>query len=179
MAHYGNTGLTVASNAAFTKIYGPWLFYLNSGSNGAACWADAQQQAVAEQQAWPYAWLTNGVYQAKNRRAIILGKLVINDPFRPAANAAGAWVGLAAPDSGLEVDSNDWQWQSDGYQFWTQCAADGTFTLPPVTTVSPYGTNATYELYAYCAGTNGSVGQFRTGPFTFASGMVTNLGTLT
>ena len=53
--------------------------------------------------------------------------------MRPQANAAGAWVGLAAPDAGLEVGPNDWQWQSDGYQFWTQCAADGTFTLPPVT----------------------------------------------
>jgi hypothetical protein len=37
----------------------------------------------------------------------------------------------------------------------------------------------TYQLYAYCAGTNGSVGQFQTGPFTFAPGAVTNLGTLT
>jgi hypothetical protein len=79
----------------------------------------------------------------------------------------------------LENDPNDWQWQSDGYQFWTQCAADGSFTLPPVATFSPYGSNMTYQLYAYCAGTNGSVGQFQTGPFTFAAGMVTNLGTLT
>jgi rhamnogalacturonan endolyase len=179
MAHYGNTGLAVSSNAAFTKIYGPWMFYLNSGTNGAACWADAQQQAVAEQQAWPYGWLTNSVYQSGNQRASISGQLVIRDPLRPQANAAGAWIGLAEPDAGLEVDPNDWQWQSDGYQFWTRCAADGTFTLPPVTTFSPYGTNAIYELYAYCAGTNGSVGQYQTGPFTFAPGTVTNLGTLT
>lgn len=179
MAHYGNTGLNVSSNAAFTKLYGPWLFYINTGSNGAACWADAQQQALAEQQAWPYAWLTNSACQARNQRASIAGKLVINDPLRPAANAAGAWIGLAAPDAGLEVDPNDWQWQSDGYQFWTQCAADGTFTLPPVTTFTPYGSNAVYELYAYCAGTNGSVGQYQTGPLTFAPGTVTNLGTLT
>ncbi len=179
IAHYGNTGLTVSSNAAFTKVYGPWLFYFNSLSNGVAAWADSKNQAGAEQQAWPYAWLTNGVYQAKNQRASVSGKLVITDPLRPQANAAGAWIGLAAPDAGLEVDPNDWQWQSDGYQFWTQCAADGTFTLPPVTTFSPYGTNAVYELYAYCAGTNGSVGQYQTGPFTFAPGTVTNLGTLT
>ena len=179
IAHYGNTGLTVSSNAAFTKLYGPWLFYINTGSNGAACWADSQQQALAEQQAWPYAWLTNSINQSKNQRASVSGKLVINDPLRPQANAAGAWIGLAAPDAGLEVDPNDWQWQSEGYQFWTQCAADGSFTLPPVTTLSPYGTNAVYELYAYCAGTNGSVGQFQTGPFTFAPGTVTNLGTLT
>jgi hypothetical protein len=179
IAHYGNTGLTVSSNVVYNKIFGPWMFYINSGSNGLACWADAQQQALAEKQAWPYSWLTNSVYQSKNQRAAVSGKLVINDPLRPQANAAGAWIGMAAPDAGLEVDPNDWQWQSDSYQFWTQCAADGTFTLPPVTTFSPYGTNAVYELYAYCAGTNGSVGQFQTGPFTFAPGTVTNLGTLT
>ena len=179
IAHYGNTGLDVSSNANFAKIYGPWLFFINSQSNGTACWADSQQQALAEQQAWPYAWLTNSVYQAANQRASVSGKLVITDPLRPQANAAGAWVGLAAPDSGIENDPNDWQLQSDGYQFWTQCAADGTFTLPPVTTFSPYSNApATYELYAYCAGMNGSVGQFQTGPFTFAPGTMTNLGTL-
>jgi len=178
IAHYGNTGLSVATNADFTMVYGPWLFYINSQANGAACWQDSKQQALAEQQAWPYAWLSINGYQSKSQRAIVSGKLVVNDPLRPQANAAGAWVGFAAPDSGLENDPNDWQWQSDGYQFWTQCAADGTFTLPPVATISPYGTNATYELYAYCAGTNGSVGQYQTGTFTFAAGTVTNLGTL-
>ena len=179
IAHYANTGLTVSSNANWTKIYGPWLLYFNSASNGAACWADSKNQALAEQSAWPYAWLTNGVYQKKNQRASVSGKLVINDPLRPQASAAGAWVGLAAPDDGTENASDNWQFQSDGYQFWTQCAADGSFTLPPVTTFSPYGGNASYKLYAYCGGTNGSVGEFQTGPFTFAPGTVTNLGTLT
>jgi rhamnogalacturonan endolyase len=179
IAHYGNTGLTVGTNANFSKIYGPWLFYINSQSNGLACWQDSQQQVLAEEQAWPYAWLTNAVYQSKNQRASVSGKFVIHDPMRPQANSAGAWIGLAAPDSGVENDPNDWQVQSDGYQFWTQCAADGSFTLPQVTTFSPYGTNAMYELYAYCGGTNGSVGQFQTGPFVFAPGAVTNLGTLT
>lgn len=179
IAHYGNTGLTVSSNASFNKIYGPWLFYLNSQTNGAAGWQDSQNQAVAEQAAWPYAWLTNSLYQPRSQRASISGRLVINDPLRPQASAAGAWIGLAAPDAGLENDPNDWQLQSDGYQFWTQAAADGTFTLPPVTTFSPYGGAATYELYAYAAGTNGSVGQFQSGPYTFAAGTVTNLGTLT
>ncbi len=179
IAHYGNTGLNVSSNADFNKIYGPWLFYMNSGSNGAACWEDSKQQALAEKAAWPYAWLTNSLYQSKNQRATVSGQLVIHDPLRPQANAAGAWIGLAAPDAGVENASDNWQLQSDGYQFWTQVAEDGTFTLPPVTTFTPYGEAATYQLYAYCAGTNGSVGEFRSGPYTFAPGTVTNLGTLT
>jgi rhamnogalacturonan endolyase len=179
IAHYGNTGLAVSSNANFTKLFGPWLIYINSQSNGAACWEDSRQQGLAEQSAWPYTWLTNSAHQSLNQRAIVSGRLVINDPLRPQANASGAWIGFAAPDSGLENDPNNWQLQSDGYQFWTQAAADGSFTLPPVTTISPYGGAATYRLYAYCAGTNGSVGEFRAGPFTLAPGTLTNLGTLT
>ncbi len=179
IAHYGNTGLTVKSNTVYNKIYGPWMFYINSQTNGDACWQDSKQQALAEQAAWPYTWLTNINYQAVTKRAIVSGKLVIKDPLRPQANATGAWVGFAAPDNGVENSPNNWQLQSDNYQFWTQCAADGSFTLPPVTTVGPFGTNSIYELFAYCAGTNGSVGEFRSGPYAFAPGTVTNLGTLT
>jgi len=179
IAHYGNTGLTVKSNTVFNKVYGPWLFYVNSGTNGIDCWADSKRQAAAEKQAWPYTWLTNTFYQAVTKRAMVSGKLVINDPLRPQANAAGAWVGFAAPDAGVENAGDNWQLQSDNYQFWTQCAEDGSFTLPPVATVGPFGTNSTYGLYAYCAGTNGSVGEFRSGPYTFDPGTVTNLGTLT
>lgn len=178
IAHYGNTGLSVNSNANFTKVYGPWLLYFNSKTNGAAGWEDSKQQAAAERSAWPYAWLTDTNYQSAAGRATISGRLVIHDPLRPQASAAGAWIGLAAPDSGLENDPGNWQLQSDGYQFWTRADADGAFTLPPVTTFSPYGGPATYQLYAYCAGTNGSVGEFRSGPYTFAAGSTTNLGTL-
>lgn len=177
IAHYGNTGLSVTNSAVFNMVYGPWLFYINSQTNGYACWQDAREQGVAEVAAWPYAWLTNSLYQSRNQRASVSGRLVINDPLRPQATAAGAWIGLAQPDGYVENSPDNWQLQSDGYQFWTQCAADGSFTLPPVTTFTPYGSNAVYQLYAYCAGTNGTVGEFKTGPFTFAPGTVTNLGT--
>jgi rhamnogalacturonan endolyase len=179
IAHYGNSGVTVSSNANWTKIYGPWMFYFNSQTNGAACWIDSQTQAVAEKLAWPYAWLTNSVYQPKSQRATVAGKLVVNDPLRPQANAGGAWIGLAAPGSGLENDANNWQFQSEGYQFWVQAAADGTFTIPNIQTFSPFGGQAVYELYAYCAGTNGSVGEYSLGPLSFDPGTVTNLGVLT
>jgi hypothetical protein len=82
---------------------------------------------------------TNSAYQPKAQRATVTGKLVINDALRPGSSAAGAWVGLAAPDSGIENDPNDWQFQSDAYQYWTQAAADGSFTIPDVQTFSPYG----------------------------------------
>ncbi|HET7625242.1 MAG TPA: polysaccharide lyase family protein [Verrucomicrobiae bacterium] len=177
IAHYGNTGLSVSSNADWTKIYGPWMFYFNSESNGVACWKDSQNQVLAEENAWPYSWLTNAVYEADDR-ATVSGRLIINDPLRPEANAAGAWIGLAAPDSGLENDPDNWQRQSDGYQFWTRANADGTFTIPNVRASSPYGGTAIYQLYAFCSGTNGSVGEYSHGPFSFAPDTSTNLGTL-
>jgi len=181
--HYDDTGITVKSNANWTKIFGPWALYFNSPSNGATGWQDSQNQALAEQQAWPYAWLTNSaIYQPKSQRASATGKLIIYDALRPGAGAAGAWIGLAAPDTGLENATNNWQFQSDGYQYWVRANADGTFIIPNIQTFSPYGGPATYQLYAYSDGTNqmtGEIGEFSTGPFTFASGATTNLGTLT
>ena len=182
IAHYDNTGLTVSGTANWTKVYGPWLLYFNSVTTGTGAWKDAQNQAIAETQALPYSWLTNSAYQPKAQRATVTGKLVINDALRPGSSAAGAWVGLAAPDSGIENDPNDWQFQSDAYQYWTQAAADGSFTIPDVQTFSPYGGAASYELYAYSSGTStstGSVGQYSTGPIAIASGSTTNVGTLT
>ena len=182
IAHYENTGLTVSGTANWTKVYGPWMLYFNSVTTGTGAWRDAQNQVIAESQALPYSWLTNSAYQPKAKRARVTGKLVIKDSLRPGSNAAGAWVGLAAPDSGIENDPNDWQFQSDSYQYWTQAAADGTFTIPNVQTFSPYGGAATYELYAYSSGTStstGSVGQYSTGPISIVSGATTNLGTLT
>ena len=179
IAHYDNTGLTVSSTANWTKVYGPWAFYFNSLTTGTACWQDARNQAVAEQAAWPYSWMTNSNYQPKAQRAIVTGTLVINDALRPGSSAAGAWVGLAAPESPVENAPDNWQFQSDAYQYWVQAGSDGTFTIPNVQTISPYGGAATYELYAYSSGTStttGSVGEFSAGPIAIASGSTTKLG---
>ena len=180
--HYGNKPVNVDHNANWTKIFGPFALYFNRGDSGDACWQDAKNQALAEKQAWPYAWLTNStIYQPRSQRATVTGRLIIHDALRPGASAAGAWVGLAAPDDGTENAPDNWQFQADGYQYWVQAAADGTFTIPNVQTFSTYGGPARFQLYAFSAGTNrttGCVGEFSTGPFIFKSG-VTNLGTLT
>ena len=180
--HYDDTSITVKSNVNWTKVFGPWALYFNSQPDGVTAWQDAQNQAIAERQAWPYPWLTNRlVYQPKGERANVTGKLVINDSLRPGVSADNAWVGLAAPDSGVENAPDNWQFQSDGYQYWVRAAADGTFIIPNVQTFSPYGGPATYKLYAYSDGTNqdtGEIGEYSTGPYTFAAG-ATDLGTLT
>ncbi|MGH8337502.1 MAG: hypothetical protein ACRETL_11915, partial [Gammaproteobacteria bacterium] len=40
--HYNGSSTTVPAGTAWSKIYGPWLLYCNSGANADACWADAQ-----------------------------------------------------------------------------------------------------------------------------------------
>ena len=182
IAHYENTGLSVSASSEWTKVYGPWAFYFNSFPTGAEAWQDAKNQAVAERQAWPYSWLSDSNYQPKNQRATVTGKLVIQDALRPGASAAGAWVGLAAPDAGIENAPDNWQFQSDAHQYWVRAAADGTFTIPNIQTFSPYGGPAVYQLYAYSAGTStttGAVGEFSMGPVPITSGSTTDLGTVT
>ncbi|HTB63248.1 MAG TPA: polysaccharide lyase family protein [Opitutales bacterium] len=180
--HYDNVGITVAANVAWTKTFGPWALYFNSQSTGDANWQDAKNQATAEQSAWPYSWMNNPAYATAAQRATVTGQLVITDALRPGASAAGAWVGLAAPDSGVENAPDNWQFQAADYQFWTQADANGNFTLPNVRTTDSFGNPAVYRLYAYSAGTapgTGAVGEYHMDPGALTAGATKNLGTLT
>jgi len=180
--HYDNVGITVAANANWSKVFGPWALYFNSQTTGDAAWQDAKTQAAAEKAAWPYAWMSNSAYATASQRATVTGQLVINDSMRPGASGAGAWVGLAAPDSGVENAPDNWQFQAADYQFWVQTDANGNFTIPAVRTVDSYGNPAVYRLYAYSAGTStttGVVGEFEADPGALTAGATKNLGTLT
>ncbi len=180
--HYDNVGITVAANVAWTKTFGPWALYFNNQSTGDLSWQDAKNQSAAEKGAWPYSWLNNSAYATAAQRVTVTGHLVINDALRPGASAAGAWVGLAAPDSGAENAPNNWQYQAADYQFWVQADANGNFTIPNVRATDSFGNAATYQLYAYSAGTSpgtGAVGEFSTPLGAITAGATKNLGTLT
>jgi rhamnogalacturonan endolyase len=180
--HYNNTGITIAANATWTKVLGPWALYFNSGNTGDLSWQDAQAQAAAEKAAWPYTWLTARAYAGSTQRATVTGRLAIHDALRPGVSAAGAWVGLAKPDAGGENARDNWQFQADDYQYWTQADATGNFTIPAVRTTNTYGQPAAYRLYAFSAGTKpgtGAVGEFSADPGNLTAGAVKNLGNLT
>ncbi len=117
-------------------------------------WQDARAQAEVESRAWPYPWLAHPTYEPAARRATVKGRLVIRDALRPGANAADAWVGLAAPESPKENAPDNWQYQSDGYQYWVRADAQGNFVIPHVQTRAPDGSAAVYQLYAFSAGRN-------------------------
>ena len=166
MNHFNGSSTSIAAGEAWRKLYGPFLLYCNHDPAGAdACWADAKEQAVAEQAAWPYSWLTgNPDYPLAAGRATVSGTLDLNDPLKPLLDGTNAWVGLAAPDAG-----GNWQFESKRYQHWIQAGPGGAFTIPHVRP-------GTYTLYAF---TSGATGEYKhSSPVTVTAGQPLNLGTL-
>jgi rhamnogalacturonan endolyase len=157
--HYGVQGIHIDQDRQWQKIYGPWMLYLNHGESNDELWADAQNKARQERAAWPLAWMHHPAYPLAGDRGSVGGTLQINDPQDPAASAANAWVGLAAP-------SPDWQQQSDGYQFWVHADKDGRFAIPNVRA-------GRYTLYAF---THGVMDQFRRDDIDVSPGSSIDLG---
>lgn len=178
--HYSNRGISIPAGQPWTKIIGPWGLYFNGLPTGAAAWADAKAQGDAEAAAWPYSWVTHPAYQPQAQRATLGGQIVLTDALRPGVSAAGAWVGLAAPDSG-ENSSDNWQFQADRHQYWVRADASGNFSIPDIQTTSTFGGTENYQLYVYSAGESpgtGAVGEFRLGQHSFTPGENKSLGTI-
>lgn len=145
--HYGMGGdWSMDAGQAFTKLYGPFLVYVNQVPSGTAnapiaLWKDAVAQAKAEQAAWPYAWFKDSAYVNASGRGSVSGTIRITDPGST-ASPESLWVGLVPPGV-------DFQAQAAGYQFWTRTNASGAFTLPKVRP-------GTYALRAFGKGAIGT-----------------------
>jgi rhamnogalacturonan endolyase len=122
---------------AWSKLSGPFLLYVNQGSNTDAIWKDAKLQAAKEVTQWPYAWMQHNDYPLA--RGAVQGTLLVNG--QPAE--AGTHIILAAP-------GYDWQAQGRGYIFSTRTTTGGAFSLPQVRpgsyTLYAYGSNQTEEF---------------------------------
>src|SRR5258708_1637051 len=166
MNHYNGSSTSVAAGEAWKKMYGPYLIYLNSCPAGAdACWADAQARAQADQASWPFSWLRgNAEYPQDPDRGTVTGSFLVQDPLKPDLTGAGAWVGLAQPDT-----EGNWQFESKRYQYWVNADAAGNFSIPHVRP-------GTYTLYAF---TTGAVGEYSTTDIAVTAGGTTSLGALT
>lgn len=172
-SHYGmGTQLSMIGGRAFEKTYGPYFVYANSYSGAAkdtsskvaeTLWHDAQAQAVAEQSAWPYSWFKNVNYVQENGRGTVRGTLKVADGGNPLATSAGAWIGLAPDDQGI-----DFQMQGRTYQFWVKVDLDGHFSIPHVLP-------GTYNLWAFGAG---NIGTFKKVNIEVRAGKVLNLGSV-
>jgi rhamnogalacturonan endolyase len=152
--HFGSSKIEKLAGEPWDKIMGPYFIYVNSGTNAAQLWQDAQDKAAAERTAWPYSWVTETNYPIA--RGSVSGRLHILGE-----SSSNALMVLAQPGS-------YWQWQSEGYQFWTRAAADGSFTIPKVRP-------GNYTLYTYVPGI---VGEYSLAKVTVSADQTNSLGLL-
>lgn len=155
-SHYGGAEVKVDEGEAWEKVIGPFVIYLNSGSDHSGLYADAREQAAKERQAWPYSWVKAEAYNVP--RSTVSGKLTLNDGGRTMTNVN---VGLTDPES-------FWQRDAKHYQFWGKGDADGAFTLK---NVRP----GRYTLHAFA---DGVLGEFSLADIEVVPGKDLDLGEL-
>jgi rhamnogalacturonan endolyase len=156
-SHYGGSVLEVTEGEYWTKVIGPFMLYVNSGSDPQAMWDDAKAQAARESAKWPYKWVSGVDYPQSGQRATVKGRLVLTDPQAPSAELPNLWVGLAYPayDS-LNISSTtpakprkiDWWLDAKHYEFWVRGDENGNFAIPNVR-------GGTYTLHAFADGVLG------------------------
>jgi rhamnogalacturonan endolyase len=131
-AHFGGPQPTISGN--WTKTYGPYFLYFNTGTNATALRNDALQYAKVS---WDQAFYDSlGIpgYATSSQRTTVTGKVTLST----GVSMAGSTVVLS--DSGTSFQ-NTW----NGYQYWATLNADGTYSIP---NVRP----ATYRLSVFRSG---------------------------
>jgi len=150
--------------------------------NATALFQDALAQAKKEKALWPYEWVNGVDYPHKDQRGTVTGQLVLNDPLAPKGSSTKLphlTVGLAHPDyisnaGGFVARSGNGNvitWDHDGnyYQFWTDGAEDGNFTIA---NVRP----GTYTMHAFA---DGVLGEFAQANITVEAGKTLDLKKIT
>ena len=176
-SHYGGSSVDVAQGEAWTKVIGPFLLYVNSGSDPDAMWKDAIAQVGRENRKWPYAWVDGVDYPHRDQRATVKGRLALTDPLMPNAKMSKVRVGLTYPDYHVTTDRPaagntpaDITWMTDAkhYEFWVYGDDDGTFTIPNVRA-------GKYTLHAIA---DGVLGEFTKTDITVTPGQTLDLNRL-
>jgi rhamnogalacturonan endolyase len=144
--------------------------------NSIALWQDAVAKSKEMKAAWPFSWVEGLDYPHKEGRGTVSGQLVLNDsqaasrqlPNLNVGLTYANYVGNVSPRAG---NGNIVTWPHDGehYQFWTEGAEDGKFTIA---NVRP----GTYTLRAFA---NGVLGEYdRAAQVTVEAGKTVDLGKL-
>jgi hypothetical protein len=166
--HYHGSSIQVDEGQQWSKLIGPFLLYANNISTHEQQWADAKLQHLAEKAAWPYAWVSHPLYQARSRSEV-RGRLVVVDALKPHLTGADAWVGLAPPTNASDPSGGGgWQNQGRDYEYWIRADGDGRFNIKGVRP-------GTYTLYAWNVGV---VQELALDGIDVGSG-VTNVGNIT
>ncbi|XP_060185880.1 uncharacterized protein LOC132615317 [Lycium barbarum] len=148
-SHYAGPqlGVSLTNGEAWTKVFGPVFFYVNSDSSSdhSILWEDAKRQMNEETKKWPYDFPASTDYPHANQRGSVSGQLMVHDWYinKAAFPAKNAYIGLAA--RGV---IGSWQSETKGYQFWTQTDNSGNFKI---NNVRP----GVYGLYSWVPGVMG------------------------
>ena len=125
--HFGSSAQSYEDGES--KIYGPFLIYLNSSYKQDEMIADAKRMASEQQAEWPFKWFEHDLYQSE--RATVRGRLNVTT----GQACDSVMLVLAEPGS-------DPYTQGKGYMFWALTAKDGSFEIPNVR-------KGNYTLYGY------------------------------
>ncbi len=135
-SHYGSGIMNLDEGESWSKLYGPFLLYINKLETPAEQWSDAKARTELEKSQWPYHWMAHPLYPLQ--RGTVQGQLVLADGTSP----ENAMVLLAQPEDG---NTPHWQQQGRGYQFFDRADANGTFVIEHVRP-------GPYSLFAFVTG---------------------------
>lgn len=174
-SHYGQSNLTLAEGESWKKVVGPFLLYANEGESSEAMWNDARARLEKEEAAWPYPWVRGGDYAPAERRSVVEGRIVLDDPGAPEAGRLPGRLTVGLTKTPYTVSAGgrereiDWQHDAKHYQHWVHDdRRDGSFTIPNV----PAGT---YHLHAFAEGV---LGELSKGGITVPEGGRVDIGEL-
>ncbi|ORX86678.1 hypothetical protein BCR32DRAFT_289867 [Anaeromyces robustus] len=167
-SHYGAGDETINQGENWSKVYGPFLIYLNKANSVQASWNDAKDMATKEGKKWPYTFTSIPGYVKE--RGKVTGTLAINNPLTgtrlPLEDAV---VTLVQPESNTEPIPHQ-QWRHTSHWAHSLNGATPTFVIYAVVP-------GTYQLRAWAKGV---VGEFILDQLvTVKAGEVTNLGKFT
>ncbi len=173
-SHYGGADVTVAAGEQWTKVIGPFMLYVNSGSDPQAIYADARAQAAVQQKKWPMDWVKGVDYPPSSRRATVYGQIILNDSQAAVKKLPNLMVGLTAPEYRVSDAQGfqrtiDWQIDAKYYQFWAPGSENGAFSIP----------NVRPGVYALRAFADGVLGELAKADIKVEPGKDLDLGKVT
>jgi rhamnogalacturonan endolyase len=132
-AHFlgSDSKFNLTADESWSKVYGPYFIFANTGSSSAQVWRKAQEQADQAKAAWPPAWMNESEFPLD--RGTVNGTLRVENTV-----ISNALIVLAEP-------GQDWQLQGRDYIFWSRTDASGNFSIPKVRP-------GAYSLYAVAPG---------------------------
>jgi rhamnogalacturonan endolyase len=184
-SHYGGANVTVSAGERWTRVVGPFMFYVNEGATHEAMVADAKAQLKKEEAKWPYAWAKADGYAGPAERSTVTGQIALDDRDAPNGGrfAGKLMVGLtktpyqiprlggpaAAQGAAPAFQTIEWQNDAKFLQHWSKnLDPSGRFTIEKV----PPGT---YTLFAYA---DGVLGEYSKANVVVPAGGKVDLGKL-